>query len=77
MSDYKMDIKGYIGLSEYSDIHDYFGIIDKNDRFRITIEKSDNNEIKIINSMLKKFGFFIYEQGYEGEGNYYINAFKI
>ncbi|MFQ7001324.1 MAG: hypothetical protein ACLRRH_08445 [Clostridium sp.] len=77
MSDYKMDIKGYIGLSEYSDIHDYFGIIDKNDRFRITIEKSDDNEIKIINSMLKKFGFFIYEQGYEGEGNYYINAFKI
>ena len=77
MSDYKMDIKGYIGLSEYSDIHDYFGIIDKNDRFRITIENSDDNEIKIINSMLKKFGFFIYEQGYEGEGNYYINAFKI
>lgn len=77
MSDYKMDIKGYIGLSEYSDIHDYFGIIDKNDRFRITLEKSNDSEIGIINSMLKRFGFFIYEQGYESEGIYYINTFKM
>ena len=57
MSDYKMDIKGCIGLSEYSNIHDYFGMIDKNDRFRITLEKSNDSEIGIINSMLKRFGF--------------------
>ena len=77
MSDYKMDIKGCLGLSEYSKIHDYFGMIDKNDRFRITLEKSNDKEIGIINSMLQKFGFFIYEQGYESGGIYYINTFKI
>lgn len=77
MSDYKMDIKGCIGLSEYSNIHDYFGMIYKNDRFRITLEKSNDSEIGIINSMLKRFGFFIYEQGYESEGIYYINTFKM
>ena len=44
MSDYKMDIKGCIGLSEYSNIHDYFGMIDKNDRFRITLEKSNDKD---------------------------------
>ena len=77
MSDYKMYIKGCIGLSEYSNIHDYFGMIDKNDRFRITLEKSNDSEIGIINSMLKRFGFFIYEQGYESEGIYYINTFKM
>ena len=31
MPDYKMDIRGNLGLSEYSDIYDYMGIVDKND----------------------------------------------
>lgn len=77
MSDYKMDIKGYIGLSEYSNIHDYFGIVESNDRFRINLEKGNDNEIGIIKSMLKEFGFYIYEQGYENEGSYYINTYKL
>ena len=33
MPDYKMDIRGKLGLSEYSDIYDYMGIVDKNDLF--------------------------------------------
>ena len=31
MPDYRMDIKGKLGLGEYSDIYDYMGIVDKND----------------------------------------------
>ena len=37
MSDYKMDIRGILGLGEYSDIHDYMGIVDKNDNFSLLI----------------------------------------
>ena len=28
MPDYKMDIRGKLGLGEYSDIYDYMGIVD-------------------------------------------------
>lgn len=77
MSDYRMDIKGDIGLSEYSNIYDYLGIVDKNDKFMITLDKNDNNEINIINSMLKDNNFFVSEEGYNDLGNYYINAQKI
>lgn len=36
---------------------DYFGMIDKNDRFRITLEKSNDSEIGIINQCLKDLDF--------------------
>ena len=51
MSDYKMDIKGTIGLSEYSNIHDYLGVVDRDDSFTITLKENSNQEINIINSM--------------------------
>ena len=38
MPDYRMDIKGKLGLGEYSDIYDYMGIVDKNDNFTITLD---------------------------------------
>ena len=76
MSDYKMDIKGDIGLSEYSNIHDYLGIVDKNDRFIITLDTKHEHEIDIIDSMLKDNNFLISEEGYDSSGNYYIDAHK-
>ena len=77
MSDYRMDIKGDIGLSEYSNIYDYLGIVDENDRFTITLDKGNSHEINIINSMLKDSSFCIFEEGYDKIGNYCINAYKI
>ena len=76
MSDYRMDIKGDIGLSEYSNIHDYLGIVDKNDRFVITLDNGNKHEISIIDSMLKDNNFLIMEEGYDEKGSYYINAHK-
>ena len=36
MSEYKMDIKGIIGLSDYSSINDYIGLVDYDEKFTIT-----------------------------------------
>lgn len=76
MSDYRMDIKGSIGLSEYSNIYDYLNIVDKNDKFTITINKDNTRDINIISSMLKDSSFGIAEEGYNAYGDYYINAYK-
>lgn len=76
MSDYKMDIRGEIGLSEYSNIHDYLGVVDKNDSFTITLNNSNEHEINIIDSMLKDNNFNIIKKGYDSLGIYYITAYK-
>ena len=76
MSDYKMDIRGKLGLGEYSDIHDYMGIVDKNDNFTITLDTKNKQHISIITSMLKENDFNILEQGISSGGDYYITANK-
>ena len=59
MPDYKMDIRGKLGLGEYSDIYDYMGIVDKNDNFTITLDQSNRQHVNIITSMLKESNFYI------------------
>ena len=76
MPDYKMDIRGKLGLSEYSDIYDYMGIVDKNDNFTITLDQSNRQHVNIITSMLKESNFSILEEGINNLGDYYINANK-
>ena len=76
MPDYKMDIRGSLGLGEYSDIHDYMSIVDKNDNFTITIDSVNKQDINIITSMLKESNFKILEQGMSNAGDYYITANK-
>ena len=71
MPDYKMDIRGKLGLSEYSDIYDYMGIVDKNDNFTITVDQSNRQHVNIITSM-----FSILEEGINNLGDYYISANK-
>ena len=63
MPDYKMDIRGKLGLGEYSDIYDYMGIVDKNDNFTITLDQSNRQHVNIITSMLKESNFYILEEG--------------
>lgn len=76
MPDYKMDIRGKLGLGEYSDIYDYMGIVDKNDNFTITLDQSNRQHVNIITSMLKESNFSILEEGINNLGDYYINANK-
>ena len=76
MPDYKMDIRGKLGLSEYSDIYDYMWIVDRNDNFTITLDNSNRQHVNIITSMLKESNFYILEQGINNSGDYYISANK-
>ncbi|SFD47703.1 hypothetical protein [Clostridium uliginosum] len=76
MSDYSMDIKGSLGLNEYSNIFDYLGIVDSGDNFIIKINKDNKQNINIINSMLKDNEFIISDEGYDTFGDYSINAYK-
>ena len=73
---YKMDINGGLGLSEYSNIFDYMGVVDKNDNFTITLDASNKQHINIITSMLREGNFVIIDQGIDTLGGYYINANK-
>lgn len=76
MSDYRMDIQGSIGLSEYSNIYDYLCIVDKEDKFTISIDKENKDCVGTISSMLHDNRFIVDNQGVDNEGNYFINAHK-
>ena len=76
MPDYKMDVNGGLGLSDYSNIFDYMGVVDRNDNFTITLDSVDKNDINIITSMLKDSNFSILDEGFNQTGKYYINANK-
>lgn len=76
MSNYKMDIKGDLGLSEYSNIFDYMGVVDSNDTFTITLEEIKKEDLKMITSMLRRNNFEIVDEGIDKKGDYYINANK-
>lgn len=77
MPNYKMNIKGDLGLSEYSNIFDYMGVIDNEDRFTITLEKMKEEDLSIITSMLKGNNFKIVNEGSGKYGDYYISADKV
>ena len=62
MSQYKLDIKGDINLSDYSNISDYIELIDLNDRFTVTFDKVDEEDINIIYSYFKKSFLYIQKQ---------------
>ena len=76
MPDYKMDIRGKLGLSEYSNIYDYMGIVEKDDNFLITLDDSNKQQVNMITSMLKESNFKVIDEGMSKNGQYFINANK-
>ena len=76
MSQYKMEVRGNIGLSDYSNIYDYIGVVGTKDNISIALNTVNQENIYIICSMLIDSNFSIYEQGWDVYGNYYINAVK-
>mgnify|MGYP001601192346 FL=1 len=76
MSEYKLDIPGEIDLSDYSSIHDYMGIIERNDKFTITSKMKNPEEMKILCEMLENNSFTVVTQGDKENGKYYITSQK-
>jgi len=76
MSEYKLDIPGDINLSDYSSIHDYMGIIERNDKFTITSKMKDPEELKLLCRMLENNYFTVVTQGDKENGEYYITSQK-
>ncbi|MGL4741290.1 MAG: hypothetical protein ACRC41_10885 [Sarcina sp.] len=72
-----MEIKGKMSLSDYSNIHDYMGIIEVKDKFLISAKSLEKEEINIICSMLKELNFNINNRNFDNNGDCYIEAQKI
>jgi hypothetical protein len=76
MSQYRLDIKGSIDLSDYSNISDYLELVDTNDKFTITLDSIDSENVSLICSMLEDKHFQVTSQVEEHEGKVYISAFR-
>lgn len=74
MSQYRLDVTGDIGLSDYSNISDYFELVDLNDKFTITFDKVSSENINIVCSMLKEKNFSIYSKEEQKDGKTYLSA---
>ena len=70
MCNYRMEIKGNIGLSDYSNIYDYISIVESSDEFTIIIDSSNEENIRIVCSMLKDKNFSINSKRIEDNGVY-------
>lgn len=76
MSDYRLEISGTIGLSDYSNINDYMGIIGEDDKLTITIGSGETHNVDIISSILSRNGFEVAFKGGNDDGKYQISAFR-
>ncbi|MEG0775178.1 hypothetical protein [Clostridium sp.] len=76
MSDYRMDISGEIKLSDYSSIHDYMGIVGPDDNFTIVLDSTNDEDAKVLCSILESDKFTIFSRGGKLDGRYFIRAFK-
>lgn len=76
MPNYKMDIKGDLGLSEYSNIFDYMNVVDSEDTFSISLEQIKKEDFNMITSMLKCNNFEIINEKVGNNGDYYISVNK-
>jgi hypothetical protein len=74
MSQYRLDVIGEIGLSDYSNINDYFELVDSDDKFTITFDKVSPENINIVCSMLKEKNFSIYSREEEKDGKTCLSA---
>jgi hypothetical protein len=76
MSEYRLEINGTIGLSDYSNINDYMNIIGENDKVTITVGPGDAHNADIITGMLMRSGFEVFAKGGHDDGRFYITAYR-
>jgi hypothetical protein len=76
MSEYRLEINGTIGLSDYSNINDYLNIIGENDKVTIAVDSGEAHNVDIITNILRRGGFEVTLKGSHDDARYYITAFK-
>lgn len=76
MSEYRLEINGTIGLSDYSNISDYMNIIGENDKVTIAIGPGDAHNADIITSIFQRNGFEVAVKGGHDDGRYYLTAYR-
>lgn len=76
MCNYRMEIRGKMNLSDYSNIYDYIGIVESSDDFLIATRKLDNDDINMICSMLREKNFSISHKNFDKNGDCMIKACK-
>lgn len=59
MSEYQLSIRGNIGLSDFSSISDYVGIVGKDDVLNINMDTNSSTEMELVYEILKKKDFII------------------
>jgi hypothetical protein len=57
MSQYQMNINGKIKLADYSSIHDYIAIVNRNDKLTINVDNSAKENFTIIKKILEDNDF--------------------
>ncbi|NLZ47738.1 MAG: hypothetical protein GX895_02940 [Clostridiales bacterium] len=75
MSQYKLDIRGEINLSDYSNISDYIELIDFNDSFTVVFDKVNDEDINIICSLLQEKNCSIYSKT-KDNGKVYLSVIR-
>lgn len=76
MSEYNLNITGDVSLSDYSEIHDYMGLVGINDMFKITMENNYNNNFEAICKLLRDNGFTITSNERQQDGKYEISSLR-
>ncbi|WP_163194596.1 hypothetical protein [Clostridium thermarum] len=74
MSQYRLDVMGNVGLSDYSNISDYIELVDSDDKFTITFNNVSTENINIICSMLQEKNFSIYSREEHSNGKIYLSV---
>ncbi|PJI08805.1 MULTISPECIES: hypothetical protein [Clostridium] len=76
MTEYQLNIKNKINLSDYSNIHDYMEFINKDDKFTIVMQNGDKKNVDIICNMLENNRFEITQKHVDKGGRCNIKALK-
>lgn len=76
MSEYRLEISGTMGLSDYSNINDYLNIIGENDKVIITVGSGESHNVDIITNILRHNGFEVALKGGNDDATYHITAFR-
>jgi methanogenic corrinoid protein MtbC1 len=76
MSEYRLEINGTIGLSDYSNINDYLNIIGENDKVIITVGPGESHNADIISNILRHNGFEVFMKGGHDDSRFHITAIR-